>query len=307
MSHTLNQTIYQAFGHVIHSELRLPELLPIQEHSAANIDISIQMMDLSVKWAEQQPSSHNFVCSPNWIMFRIPELAIFAVENGTTINVSPEPGADEDKLRLYILGSCMGAILFQRGILPLHGSTIEINGKAYAFVGHSGHGKSTLASAFLQQGYRLITDDVIAVSFNEQGIPLVSPAYPQQKLWQESLDVFGMNPAEYRPLFERENKFAIPVESRFSTETLPLAGVFELVKADCDQPQIYALDKLQRLPILHRHTYRRSFLAGSGLTQWHFDTTVKLSSHIDAYQLLRPLNVPTVHQLMDMVLQAIES
>ena len=37
---------------------------------------------------------------------------------------------DEDIIRLYILGTCMGAILMQRKILPLHGSAIAINGKA---------------------------------------------------------------------------------------------------------------------------------------------------------------------------------
>ena len=52
----------------------------------------------------------------------------------------------------------------QRKVLPLHGSAIAINGKAYAIIGDSGAGKSTLALAFLNRGYRLLTDDVIAVS-----------------------------------------------------------------------------------------------------------------------------------------------
>ena len=38
----------------------------------------------------------------------------------------------EDKIRLLFLGTCMGALLIQRKILPLHGSAIEIDGKAYA-------------------------------------------------------------------------------------------------------------------------------------------------------------------------------
>ena len=57
----------------------------------------------------------------------------------------------------------MGAILMQRKILPLHGSAIAIDGKAYAIVGDSGAGKSTLASAFLKRGYQLLSDDVITV------------------------------------------------------------------------------------------------------------------------------------------------
>ena len=84
----------------------------------------------------------------------------------------------------------MGTILMQRKMLPLHGSAIEIDGKVYAIVGDSGAGKSTLASAFLKQGYKLVSDDVIAVSLSqENSIPYVTPAYPQQKLWQESLNI----------------------------------------------------------------------------------------------------------------------
>ena len=52
------------------------------------------------------------------------------------------------------------------------------------FVGDSGAGKSTLASAFLNRGYQLLSDDVIPVSLSQNHIPMVTPSYPQQKLWQ---------------------------------------------------------------------------------------------------------------------------
>lgn len=307
MSHTLNQTMYKAFGLSIQSDIPLPELPQAEAvdlHGATHI--SVRYVDLDMTWPQHRPIPHNLICTPSQIMFKVPDLAVFAIENGNTIHVSPEPGADEDKIRLFILGSCMGAILLQRKILPLHGSAIVVDNKAYAFVGHSGHGKSTLASAFIQQGFCMLTDDVIAVTLNEQNVPMVSPAYPQQKLWQESLDSFGMNAGQFRPLFERETKFAVPVSSQFATRALPLAGIFELVKTDCEAPGIRPFDKLQRIPLLQRHTYRRSFLADSGLTQWHFSMTAKIAGCITAYQLWRPLNEPTVHQLMDMVLDAIE-
>ena len=34
-----------------------------------------------------------------------------------------------------------------------------------------------------------------------------------------------MEATNYRPLFERETKYAVPVNSQFFTEPLPLAGV----------------------------------------------------------------------------------
>ena len=81
-------------------------------------------------------------------MFHIPETAIFLIQNGNKIVVSPLMGPIEDEIRLYILGTCMGAILLQRKILPLHGSAIAIDGKAYAIVGDSVQGNLPLLLLF---------------------------------------------------------------------------------------------------------------------------------------------------------------
>lgn len=304
MIHTISKTIYKAFGYSILSDIPLPELQQIN-NPEIRIDVAIHFADLTERWSELSVSPRKVAVTEKLIMFSIPDLALFAIEGGTTITISPEKGADEDKLRLYVLGSCMGAILLQRKILPLHGSAVVIDNKAYAFIGDSGHGKSTLASSFIQRGFQLLTDDVIAVTLNDHNIPYVTPAYPQQKLWQESLDAFGMNSDQFRPVYDRETKYAIPVTSQFSNDTLPLAGIFELVKMNCCHAGIRSIHKLERLPLLYHHTYRNFFLPDKGLTKWHFDTTARLSGNIDIYQLQRPLHESTVHQLTDMVLSAI--
>lgn len=304
--------MYKAFGLHIQSEIPLPELptLPpasIQApQSAEPIDLYIGYADLASQWASYSPTGA-YINTPDTFMLRIEGLALFACKNGNRIQASPEPGADPDQLRLYLLGTCMGAILLQRRILPLHGSAIAIDGRAYAIVGHSGHGKSTLASALLQQGYRLLTDDVIPVSRDASGTFQVTPAYPQQKLWQESLDVFGMSTSEYRPLFERETKFAVPVTSSFVQDTLPLAGIFELIKADCNDLMLQETSRLERLSLLSRHTYRSSLLEGCGLTSWHFDITARLASQVDMYRVWRPMDQQTIHSLRELVLDRARS
>ncbi|OXL82129.1 aldolase [Paenibacillus sp. SSG-1] len=300
----IKPAIYTAFGLRIESEIPLPELRPAL-HFGQDIQVRIGFADLDDAWAQRETPVNKFAVSEQQVMFRIPKLAVFSAENGTDIYVSPEAEADEDQIRLYVLGTCMGAILMQRRILPLHGSAVVMNGKAYALVGHSGHGKSTLASALLQQGCQLLTDDVIAVTMDSEQIPLVAPAYPQQKLWQDSLDTFGMDAGGLRPLFDRETKYAVPVLAKFASEPIPLAGVFELVKTDCEQPEIREIGGLERLPLLYRHTYRSSLLAESGLTPWHFECTTRLSGSVNMYQLQRPLDQPTIGRLTEMVLDVI--
>ncbi|OZB96615.1 aldolase [Paenibacillus sp. XY044] len=300
----IKPAIYTAFGLTIESEIPLPELRPI-EHFGQDIQVRIGFADLAETWSRQGTLVNKFAVNEQKVMFRIPELAVFSAENGTRIYVSPDADADEDHIRLYVLGTCIGAILMQRRILPLHGSAVVMNGKAYALVGNSGQGKSTLASALLQRGCELLTDDVIAVTMDSQHNPQVEPAYPQQKLWQDSLDAFGMDAGALRPLFDRETKYAVPVLSKFASDPIPLAGVFELVKTDCEQPEIREIGGLERLPLLYRHTYRNSLLAESGLTPWHFDCTTRLSGSVDMYQLQRPLNQHTITRLTEIVLDVI--
>ncbi|MBD1378843.1 aldolase [Metabacillus arenae] len=300
--------IYHTFGFTIRSEMMFPELvIPDSKTKRDQIgEISVEEADLSKRWSELAGTNQSFIASGNSVLFRVPNTAVFCVEDGKRILYSPFIGVDENKLRLYILGSCMGILLMQRKILPLHGSVIKMNGKAIAIIGESGAGKSTLASAFIRYGYKLLTDDVIAVSFSNENLPMVTASYPQQKLWEESLNQFGMNVSQYRPLFERETKYAVPVRSNFYSEPLPLAGVFELIKTDKDQIGIQPINKLERLRTLYTHTYRNFLIPKLGLMNWHFQTAANLSNQIEMYQLQRPLTGFTAPQLVDLVLNTIK-
>lgn len=299
-----NKLVYKAFGLKVLSSVLLPELEQVQIGNL-DPDIVIGKSDLTMQWSLLADPTRYFVVKENYCLFEVPNVAIYLIENGKKITFSPHENANEDQIRLYLLGTCMGALLMQRKILPLHGSAIEINGKAYAIVGESGAGKSTLASAFLKLGYQLISDDVIPVTLNEKSVPMVTPAYPQQKLWLESLNQFGMESNQYRPIFNRETKFAIPVSHQFATMPLPLAGVVELVKTDHDEIEFNPIQNLHRLQTLFNHTYRNFFIARSGLMDWHFRTTAKMCEHIDIYQLRRPTSRFTAHELTDLILASL--
>ena len=139
--------MYKVFGLRVLSEIQLPELPRINEQEETR-EVIIRTADLFQKWSEFTNTEQNFVVDKNVVMIRIPDTAIFSIQEGKQIIVSPMGNTCEDKIRLYILGICMGALLMQRGILPLHGSAINIDGKVYAILGNSGAGKSTLAAAF---------------------------------------------------------------------------------------------------------------------------------------------------------------
>jgi len=304
MLQSRDQTIYTAFGFSITSEIPLPEL-PQSTRQADDIDIHISLRDLTALWVELSDSRSYFVVTKHMIMFKIPDVAIFCVEDGENIFVSPFRDADVDVIRLYLLGTCMGALLIQNNIIPLHGSAIAIDGKAYAIIGESGAGKSTLATALLSKGFQLLTDDVIAVTVSETNVPYVIPSYPQQKLWLETLNYFGMGRDEYRPVFQRETKFSIPVSAQFTDQPLPLAGVFELVKKEKGDIEMQKVEKLQCLQTLYLHTYRNFLVKRLNVMEWHFNQCIQIANCVKTYRLLRSDSIFSVSRLANLALSTI--
>jgi hypothetical protein len=290
---------YSVFGLNVVSDIPFPELARIK--FSDQCDVIIQKSNIKNIPTKLNPMKSNSIIEKNNISFNIPGVATFCIQNGTRITYSPMDNVDENQLRLYVLGTCMGALLIQRKTLPLHGSVIAMNGKAYAIIGDSGAGKSTLASSLINKGYQILTDDVIALSIDSKGTPYVNPAYPQQKLWDQSLKAFGVDSTNLLPLFEREAKFAVPVNNHFLNTPLTLTGVFELVKGDGEEVKIHSLESLERLRVLYHHTYRNFIVKKLGLMNWHLNYTASFAKDIQMYRLTRPTSRFTANELATLI------
>ncbi|MBP3961801.1 aldolase [Paenibacillus lignilyticus] len=293
----------------ISSSIPLPELPvsgPMKEKE--HPDVFIESASPDKLWEELELGGSNFLYKDGRFLFLIPETAIYCIEDAYRITVAPLTGADPEKVRVYLLGTCMGALLMIRNVLPLHGSAIMIGGKAYAFLGDSGAGKSTLAATLVSKGYELISDDVIPVSFaGEGGRLVVMPSYPQQKLWQESIDQLGLASGHYQSVYRETTKFAVPVLSRFCNEPVPLAGLFELVKSESEPAvSIRRLSNLDRLRIVLMHTYRNMLIPRLGLEQWHFKIASGVADQVNVHQLIRPTNGFTAQDLAAEIIRTID-
>jgi hypothetical protein len=66
-------------------------------------------------------------------------------------------------LPVLMAGTVTSFLLTLRGSTVLHASGVERDGRALAFVGPSGQGKTTLATLVALRGARLLTDDVLTV------------------------------------------------------------------------------------------------------------------------------------------------
>jgi hypothetical protein len=162
-------------------------------------------------------------------------------------------------IRLFLLGSTMGALLYQRGLFPLHGSAVETPRGAMVFVGKQGAGKSTLAAEFHRRGYRLLSDDVCAVQKTERGL-LILPAVAQVRLCADAYERLG-SPADAR--FDVD-KFIMPMGERYCPDPVPLGAVHVLTDTDIDLPRYEPMRGLGRVQCLLENLYRPYYLKGQG-------------------------------------------
>jgi hypothetical protein len=85
----------------------------------------------------------------------------------STVHVHPRVGSDPGVAAILVCGAVMSFLLYLRGAAVLHGSAVDLGGRAVAFVGSSGMGKSTMATLLCASGGAMITDDVLRVDLDD--------------------------------------------------------------------------------------------------------------------------------------------
>lgn len=267
-----NPDLYRAFGMTISSEFPIVQL---QKIANTEPDVRIVSSDLSALTEDEKAQ-----CRKQGAAFITGvDQTIYRVTNGSLIEVSLTETSDSKLTGVYLMGSCMGAILHQRGLMPLHGSCITDGKRSILITGDSGAGKSTLAAEFLKQGWKLITDDVTAV-FDVDKTPMVQSSYPSQKLWKDALDHYDRPEEDIHSLYvtQTREKFGVNVSGFFHEGTAELSMVIRLIPADhaCVIAPIKGMAKVDQLM---QNTYRPRMIE-PGNVQRHFQRCVTLSTKI---------------------------
>jgi len=217
---------YAAFGLRLVSQIALPELAAAADDGAAP-DLVIALGPVARSLAGAQHAEPPVQIEGETFLLDLPP-ARYLVENGRRVTIDPAPGAAESEVRVWLLGSVIGVVCHQRGLLPLHANAIEIGGAAAAFAGPSGAGKSTLAAWFQARGRRVLCDDVCVVSFSAEGEPTAWPGVPRIKLWRDALTALGRTPDGLERVAADDDKYNLPIRPEVSPRPLPLERLYLL-------------------------------------------------------------------------------
>jgi len=218
---------------------------------------------------------------PGQFLLEVNGVARYLVRGGHEIVIERHAEANDDDVRLFLLGSGFGALMHQRGILAMHGSTVQVDDGCVVFLGKSGMGKSTLATGLARRGYGCLGDDVCAVSIGEDGVPYAAPAYPQAKLWIDSLQHLGIDPAGLRRIRPSLEKRALPLETFSSAARVPVKRLYVLSRPT-NEPSfsIKEMTGPPRIRVLRDYTYRVEYLQGLNVSLRHFKQIVNLASRL---------------------------
>jgi hypothetical protein len=296
-------SLHQAFGITWQSaHLQIPELprLPATDKAAQTTPVQIEQ-ELAADWPELPAGPHDtpfLQMARGDLRLTVNAIGRFRITDGDRIAWQRQDDSVSDQdIRTFLLGSAVGALLIQRGMLVLHGNALEKNGQAIVCMGHSGAGKSTLAYALMQQGWRLLADDLVAIT--PQG--RVLPGIPRIKLWHDAAKAFGLDPEALPPIRQGMHKYLVMGDAvHRADQAVPLTALYLIHQRRNDDPepeeaQITQIRSQKAAALrLRNQAFRPRFVRGLGQEGPNFMALARLQSSVPLASLPLPSGIPAM-------------
>lgn len=196
-----------------------------------------------------------------------------------------------------IAGVVCGVLLGLEGRTLLHGAALKLGHSAFALIGASGHGKSTLAAALVREGAALLTEDLL-VSAPSPGGWIVEPGGPSLHLLEDSYAALGEPSGAAAPKV-RDGKFAIDVPAAGAGQE-PLAAIYVLDPPGADtEARFNRLTRARALMRVLDHLYGAPWIRPRSEGDLRFCSD--LVAQVPVYALSRPWRLDRVAETAAML------
>lgn len=276
--------MYSCHGLVLDSELPLPELTPAP---AGVPDVVVRVGPVTTPGATAVLLPHGMWVDGETAGVDVPQVGRFLAEGGTRITVQPYDDAAPATVRLFLLGTALGFLLVQRGLLVLHGNAFRVGASCAVVLGHSGAGKSTLAAEMHRRGLDVLSDDVVPVDATGHALP----GFARIKLWQDALDRLGVPSDGLARVRAEHAKFHLPIE-RAAVDPLPVRWLYLLDRHD-GPLRLVPVRGAEVFNALHEHAYRHEILVGAH-RRTHLVRSAALAASARLTRVDRPRGVDSV-------------
>jgi hypothetical protein len=316
---------FSAFGLSLRTNHPIPGLIPHAAVSIADACIWLDAMPLSLR-VRDLPHDVWYVSherdgdAPALRVWRLAGGAYFRLlyrdgteflvdRNGTEVWATWLDSSTLEDTTTYLLGPILGFVLRLRGITCLHASAVAVGDRAVALLGPATAGKSTTAAAFCGMGHPVLADDIVALSERGETL-LVQPAYPQLRLWPDSVALlYGAVDVLPRlsPTWDKRGLDLTQNGCRFQQQPLPLAAIFVLAERSPDsEPHIEGLRGREKLLTLLVNTYV-GYLLDAGMRGREFEILGRLASSVPIRRVAPPADPAHVSRLCARILEDCEA
>lgn len=277
---------YTIAGLPVESEIALPGL-GLELAANRQPEVTIARGDVPISLYHADAGGPTWQIASGKFLLRIPKLARFLLSGGSRIVFELEHGAAAEDVAIFLIGTVFGILLHQRGEIVLHGSAVQVGGRAVLFCGASGAGKSTLAAALGQQGYALVTDDVCSITLTDGQIPMVQSDGRQLKLWDQAITKLGLTEWRGASVQRRFEKFYVEPGGAAGAP-LPLGAVYVLREARPPHaPGIERPNVVDRALLLQHNAYRPLLVRRLGQQSDYFHAAARMADAAGIFHLTR--------------------
>ncbi|AET70492.1 serine kinase of the HPr protein, regulates carbohydrate metabolism [Desulfosporosinus orientis DSM 765] len=292
---------YKAFGLTIISEIEIAELIL----GEGKPDVAIMLGPVSIVDHKKLDDFNYYKISKSEFKLDVKGVAKYCVRKGDCIIVNPEKNSDQDTIKAYLMGIAMGVLLIQRGVTAIHGSSVDIDGISVIFTGECGVGKSTLCSAFRKKGYQYLADDISVVTFGEEGIPVVHPAFAQQRLCSDTAEMLGYDLSTLPLVCTGEDKYAVNTGDDFESNAIPLRAIVEIKVENKEKAMLKKVNGIDRIRCIKNNIYCILLYEKIGLSSGFIEQYINIAKNISVYRLIRPEGQFTVEEQIKLVVNAV--
>ena len=249
------------------------------------------------------------VNDPNLTLVVILAASGDSVDVGWQVSRATPPEEVERSIANYFLTAWLGMALRLSGRLVLHGNVVAVNGRALAWLGEKGVGKSTLTAAFVAAGYPLLSDDQIVPWFEANGVS-VAHGIMRLHLWPESLAVM----ASVYDAWEFDQPFAVfpkgympmvpPTAAPVVDARTPLHALYvlQLRRADMTVPIIETPSPGDCFQLLYTHCLaRRTMPLNPDQRRAEFNAVAELHRRVPVRLLTLPNDLARLPEVVQML------
>lgn len=299
----MSSKYYRAFGINIKSEIDFGALILEIEKCEEDIKISIGQIPEKIK--KDIDLGKWISVSENDIWFDIPDTAIFYISNSENIIVQLYKDCEINNVIAYILGACMGFILYQQKKLAIHGGCVALNNKAAIICGNTGAGKTSLITALRLKGKKVLSDDISVV--NKENKFLVSPGYCGQKISSDVLKYFNIEEnKKFKTQIENKDKYIIPIRESYEKDSISLEAIIMLEQDNIESVKVKKVLGNEKINIILNNIYLKQWINKKQLLNLYFKTALDLAKQVPIYIVKRPNKGFTMQEQISVIEEIIK-